>query len=98
MVEIECFCVPSIVNLVLEAVVHLKVENLFDVEQDLDDPVFTDSPFAELGLQTQLACGWVDEGVEYRRGEEHSRHLLGVLLREIHPELEDSIGVDTLLA
>ena len=98
MVEIECFCVPSIVNLVLEAVVHLKVENLFDVEQDLDDPVFTDSPFAELGLQTQLASGWVDERVEYRRGEEHSRHLLGVLLREIHPELEDSVGVDTLLA
>ena len=97
-VEIERFCVPSIVDLILEAVVHLKMENLFDVEQDLDDPVFTDSPFTELGLQTQLTCGWVDERVEYWRGKEHSRHLLGVLLREIHPELEDRIGVDTLLA
>ena len=98
MVEIEGLCVPGIVDLVLEAVVHLKVEDLFDVEQDLDDPVFTDRPFAELGLQAQLASGWVDERVEYRRGEEHSRHLLGVLLGEIHPELEDRIGVDTLLA
>ena len=55
MVQVESIRVPGVVDLIFEAVVNLKVEYLLDVQQDLDDPILTDCPFAEFGLEAQLA-------------------------------------------
>ena len=74
MVEIECFCVPSIVNLVLEAVVHLKVENLFDVEEDLDEPVLAELPIAEVTVKLQLPRHRVNQRMEYLCLKVDKRH------------------------
>ena len=55
MVQVESIRVPGVVDLIFEAVVNLKVEYLLDVQQHLDDPILTDCPFAEFGLEAQLA-------------------------------------------
>ena len=98
MVEVECLSIPSVFLLPLATVVGLQVENLLDVEQNLDDPVLTDSPLVKICLESQLLGGLVDEGMEDLALENDSRHLLGVGFGEVHAELQDGIRVNALLA
>ena len=75
----------------------LHVKDLFDVEQDLDKPILTELPVAEIFFQLQFARCCINERMKNLRLERDFGHGLGVAGRNLHHKLQDSILVNALL-
>ena len=75
----------------------LQVEDLLDVEKDLDKPILTELPVAEIFLQLQFTRVCVNQRMIHFRLESDFRHVLGICGRNFDRELQDSVLINALL-
>ena len=91
------FTVRDELHMVVQTKELLQVEDLLDVEKDLDKPILTELPVAEIFFQLQFARISINQRMMHFGLERDFGHGLGIRGRNLDHELQDSILVNALL-